>query len=186
MRTVKLLEQRDWLVAGLELLRVRGIGGVEVGPLCRRVGVTKGSFYYHFENRDAFLELLIEHWLETCAPTPDSVEEFDRVVGLENRVRAVLDFIRENDLGRYDLAMRTWATEDEKARQAVESMDKLRLSATARLFEADGWAREAALQRAQTMYYFIAGRYEIEGRPPTPEEGAEFAGLLTQRDADSC
>jgi AcrR family transcriptional regulator len=186
MRTVKLLEQRDWLDAGLELLRVRGIGGVEVGPLCRRVGVTKGSFYYHFENRDAFLGRLIEHWLETCAPTPGSVAEFDRVAGLEDRVRAVLDFIRRNDLGRYDLPMRTWATENVKARQAVELMDKLRLSATARLFEADGWAREAALQQAQTMYYFIAGRYEIEGRPPTPEEGADFARMLTRMKHGGC
>jgi len=170
----------------LELLRVRGIGGVEVGPLCRRVGVTKGSFYYHFENRDDFLGRLIEHWLATCAPTQDQVAGFDDVVGLEDRVRAVLDFIRENDLGRYDLAMRTWATEDEKAQQAVQLMDKLRLSATAKLFEADGWAREAAHQRAKTMYYFIAGRYEIEGSPPTPEEGAEFARMLTCVEAGSC
>ncbi len=186
MRTVKLLEQRDWLDAGLELLRARGIGGVEVGPLCRRVGVTKGSFYHHFENRDEFLRRLIEHWLETCAPTPNQAVEFDRVLELESRIRAVLDLIRESDLGRYDLPMRTWATEDVKAHQAVELMDKLRLSATARLFEADGWARDAAYHRAQTMYYFIAGRYEIEGAPPTPEEGAEFARMLTCIEAGSC
>lgn len=186
MRTVKLLEQRDWLDAGLELLRVRGIGGVEVGPLCRRVGVTKGSFYYHFENRDAFLGRLIEHWLQTCAPLPDQAAEYDQVLGLEGKVRAVLDFIREHDLGRYDLPMRTWATEDKEARRAVELMDKLRLSATAGLFEADGWARDAAYQRAHTMYYFIAGRYEIEGSPPTPEEGAEFARMLTCVQAGGC
>jgi AcrR family transcriptional regulator len=186
MRTVRILEQQDWLDAGLELLRVRGIGGIQVDALCRHVGISKGSFYYHFKNRDEFLQRLTEHWLETCAPTPDQVAEFDRVAGLENRVRAVLDFIRENDLGRYDLAMRTWATENVKARQAVELMDKLRLSATAKLFEADGWERDAALQRAQTMYYFIAGRYEIEGNPPTPEEGAEFARMLTDMEAGGC
>ena len=186
MRTVKLLEQRDWLDAGLELLRARGIGGVEVNPLCRRVGVTKGSFYYHFENRDSFLRRLIEHWLATCAPTPDQGAVFEHVEGLENRVRAVLDYIREQDLGRYDLSMRTWAHEDDQASKAVELMDKLRISATARLFEADGWARDAAFQRAKSMYYFIAGRYEIEGAPPTPEEGAEFARMLTCVEAGSC
>jgi hypothetical protein len=36
------------------------------------------------------------------------------------------------------------------------------------------------------MYYFIAGRYEIEGAPPTPEEGAEFARMLTCVEAGSC
>ncbi len=150
------------------------------------MGVTKGSFYYHFENREEFLRRLIEHWLETCAPTPEEVANFDHVAGLEDRVRAVLDLIRKHDLGRYDLPMRTWATENVTARQAVELMDKLRLSATAKLFAADGWARDAAYQRARTMYYFIAGRYEIEGSPPTAEEGAEFARMLTCVEAGSC
>ncbi len=186
MRTITLLEAQDWLNAGLELLRVRGIGGVQVGPLCRRVGVTKGSFYHHFKNRDEFLERLIEYWREATAPTPDQVAEFANLRGLENRVRAVLDFIRESDLGRYDLAMRTWAKEDEQARQAVELIDRMRVMATARMFEADGWAREAAHQRAKTMYYFIAGRYEIEGTPPTPEAGAEFARMLTCIEAGAC
>lgn len=186
MRIAKLLEPTDWLKAGLELLRVRGIGGVQVGPLCRQVGVTKGSFYHHFKNRDEFLERLIVYWKEITAPTPDQVEEFANLRGLENSVRAVLDFIRELDLGRYDLAMQTWAREDEQARQAVKSIDGMRVIATARLFETDGWAREAALQRAKTMYYFIAGRYEIEGSPPTPEEGAEFARMLTHMEAGSC
>ena len=186
MRIATLLEPQDWLDAGLELLRVRGIGGVQVGPLCDRVGVTKGSFYHHFKNRSEFLERLIVRWQETTAPTPDQVAEFANLKGLESSVRAVLDFIREYDLGRYDLAMRTWAKEDEQARQAVELIDRMRVMATARMFEADGWAREAAHQRAKTMYYFIAGRYEIEGRPPTPEAGAEFARMLTCIEAGAC
>jgi AcrR family transcriptional regulator len=186
MRTATLLEAKDWLDAGLELLRTRGIGGVQVGPLCRRVGVTKGSFYHHFTNQEEFLQQLIEHWREITTPSPEQVAEITKLKGLEDSVRTVLDFIREHDLGRYDLAMRTWAQEDVQARQATEFIDKVRVTATARLFEAEGWAREAALRRAKTMYYFIAGRYEIEGRPPTPEEGAEFARMLTRVEAGSC
>lgn len=186
MRIATLLEAKDWLDAGLELLRVRGIGGLQVGPLCRRVGVTKGSFYHHFANRDDFLQQLLDHWRDSTTPSPAQVAEFASLRGLESRVRAVLDFIRENDLGRYDLAIRTWAKEDANARQAVELIDRVRVMATASLFEADGWAREAALQRARTLYYLIAGRYEIEGNPPTPEEGAEFASLLTVMEVGSC
>ncbi|UCG76102.1 MAG: TetR/AcrR family transcriptional regulator [Gemmatimonadota bacterium] len=186
MRTLTVLEKRDWLDAGLELLRVRGIGGVQVGPLCRRVGVSKGSFYHHFESRDCFLERLIEYWFESCAPRPDDVAAFAAKADLEDRVGAVLDFIREHDLGRYDPAMRTWAEEDEQAKEAVARMDDLRLAAIARLFEADGWPREAAMRRAQTMYYFIAGRYEIYGLPPTAEEGSEFARMLTCIQSGAC
>jgi AcrR family transcriptional regulator len=160
---VKLLEQQDWLDAGLELLRARGIGGVEVNPLCRRVQVTKGSFYYHFENRDNFLQRLIEHWLATCAPTPDQSAVFEHVEGLENRVRAVLDYIREQDLGRYDLPMRTWATEDEKAQQAVELMDKLRISVRS------GWlGATCRLSASQVHVLLHCGSVRDRGSPADP------------------
>ncbi|UCG75522.1 MAG: helix-turn-helix transcriptional regulator [Gemmatimonadota bacterium] len=180
MRIAKFLEAHDWLDAGLELLRVRGIGGVRVDPLCRRVGVTKGSFYHYFANRTAFREQLIERWREITMPQPEQVAALARRGSLEDRIRAMLDHIREHDLGRYDLAMRTWAKEDTQARQAVEAVDRVRLSATSRMFEADGWAREAALERARILFYYIAGRYEVEGRAPTPEEGARVAQMLAR------
>lgn len=180
MRTTRLLEAHDWLDAGLELLRVRGIGGVQVGPLCRRVGVTKGSFYHFFSNRAVFHEQLIERWQEITSIAPAQQTEFVRLPSLEHRIRALLDFIREHELLRYDLAMRTWARADTKAQTAVAAIDSMRVATTAKLFEADGWSPQAARARARIMRYFIAGCNQIEGRAPSPEEGAEFARTLSR------
>ena len=58
-----------WAEAALDAIAANGIEAVAVEPLARRLGVTKGSFYWHFSNREALLRAAIEHWerLQTAA-----------------------------------------------------------------------------------------------------------------------
>lgn len=52
----------DWASAALDAISERGIEGLAVEPLARALGVTKGSFYWHFSNRDALLERALDLW----------------------------------------------------------------------------------------------------------------------------
>src|SRR5690606_39592008 len=56
------LSADDWLNAALDEIAGHGVHALAVEPLARRLGVTKGSFYWHFENRDALLKGAIELW----------------------------------------------------------------------------------------------------------------------------
>jgi len=56
------LSADDWARAALELIAEQGVAAVAVEPLARRLGVTKGSFYWHFRSRDALLQAAIERW----------------------------------------------------------------------------------------------------------------------------
>lgn len=57
-------QDRDsWLSEALELMRERGVDHVKVEPLASRLGVTKGSFYWHFKNRGDLLRSLPEFWV---------------------------------------------------------------------------------------------------------------------------
>lgn len=66
--TVTILENRsrlsalDWEQAALEAIAEQGISGAAVEPLARRLGVTKGSFYWHFPTREALLRASLERW----------------------------------------------------------------------------------------------------------------------------
>lgn len=51
-----------WAAAALDAISHRGIEGVAVEPLARELGVTKGSFYWHFVNREALLQRTLELW----------------------------------------------------------------------------------------------------------------------------
>jgi len=56
------LSAADWAQAALDLLGEQGLAAVGVEPLARRLGVTKGSFYWHFPSREALLTAALEHW----------------------------------------------------------------------------------------------------------------------------
>jgi len=56
------LTAADWINAATEIIAESGVGAVAVEPLAQRLGVTKGSFYWHFPNRDALLQAAVERW----------------------------------------------------------------------------------------------------------------------------
>ena len=56
------LSAEDWAQAALDLIAEQGVAAVAVEPLARRLGVTKGSFYWHFPSRDALLRAALERW----------------------------------------------------------------------------------------------------------------------------
>src|SRR5512145_1401917 len=56
------LSADDWAAAALDLIAEQGVAAVAVEPLARRLGVTKGSFYWHFPSREALLSAALERW----------------------------------------------------------------------------------------------------------------------------
>jgi len=56
------LTTEDWETAALDAIAEHGVAGVAVEPLARKLGVTKGSFYWHFAHRESLLEAALSHW----------------------------------------------------------------------------------------------------------------------------
>jgi AcrR family transcriptional regulator len=56
------LSAEDWALAALDVIAETGLASVAVEPLAKRLGVTKGSFYWHFPSRDALLVAALERW----------------------------------------------------------------------------------------------------------------------------
>src|SRR5690349_9500352 len=59
------LSAADWAQTALDVIAEQGVAAVAVEPLARRLGVTKGSFYWHFPSRDALLQAALERWEDT-------------------------------------------------------------------------------------------------------------------------
>lgn len=56
------MKAEDWIEAAYRAMAEGGIEAVAVEPLARKLGVTKGSFYWHFEDRKALLEATLGRW----------------------------------------------------------------------------------------------------------------------------
>ncbi|HEX2772809.1 MAG TPA: TetR/AcrR family transcriptional regulator [Micromonosporaceae bacterium] len=56
------LTRDDWAAAAAKALAAGGVAAVAVEPIAAQLGATKGSFYWHFANREALLRAALEHW----------------------------------------------------------------------------------------------------------------------------
>ena len=150
MPTATKLGVDDWVRTALEIMATDGIGGVKVPRLCERLGVTKGSFYWHFQDLDAFLGAIAAQW-EAGEGTFSLPPWHD--VSLENLVGTFVD----QRLSRLERAMRDWARTDQRAKSAIRVSDERTFALLVATFEALGFEHEAADVRAKVLFYAGVG-----------------------------
>lgn len=154
----KKLTEADWIKAATQILIRRSIEHVRVEPLAKELGVTKGSFYYHFRDRDALLNAILEAWVNRA-----TVGVIERLDGSEPdpavRLRAVLDLPRRSkgaaQNGEIEIAIRAWARRAPLARKAVDKVDALRLGYFQKLFGEMGLDAATAASRAFLAYAYV-------------------------------
>jgi AcrR family transcriptional regulator len=159
------LDVDAWIDAALAELANHGVDGVRVEVLAKRLGVTKGSFYWHFKDREALLTKSLERWRRRATLT--LVERNDRGTPAE-RLRQILQLpLRSRQAmqaASVELAIRLWGRGDASARATLEEVDELRLRYISQAFVDAGAASEQARARAILAYaYQQAGARLIHG-----------------------
>ena len=151
----KRLHQEDWLRHALETLRRQGVTGLRVEPLARSLGVTTGSFYWHFKDRKELLNRILEHWTESMTAA------VGRRMGSSEEPRAqlrrLLVEITREERNRYETAMRNWAAFDSAARKAVRKVDECRLAYVMGLFLQIGFDKEQSELRSRMLVCYQVG-----------------------------
>ena len=147
------LSAQDWLKEGLKTLAKRGFGALKAEPLAKAMGVSRGSFYWHFADIGAFHAAILKYWREVAA------EQIIADVETEGR-NDPLRFLLQRAFGaRLELekAVRSWATFDGAARAAVQAIDRRRLDYVEGLLRSAGLAQATARARAQILYWAFVG-----------------------------
>ena len=145
----------DWVRAATQVLVDHGIDHVRVDVLAGELNVTRGSFYWHFRDREDLLRRVLQAWREEATvqlskrlalARSEPRELLADVVTLPFRGRAAVR------AARIELAIRAWARRDPMARQALEEADASRIGYHEALFLALGFAAEEAAHRAFLLY----------------------------------
>ncbi len=160
------LNREDWLAKALDVLAEEGIGAVCIEPVAKALGVTKGSFYWHFEDRDELVECLLEYW---------ETEHTDRLGDLvaadssdpSKQLLTLLELVTAHDENRYDASVRAWARHDPRAATHLKRVDQKRLSYQRDLFLEMGFSKEEADLRSRWSYYYMIGEYSVLATPPS-------------------
>jgi AcrR family transcriptional regulator len=167
------LTPEDWVEAATEVLVDRGIDHVRVDVLAGELGVTRGSFYWHFRDREELLRRVLAAWRERAteqltarlagAHGDDPREQLRDVISLPFRGRAA------GRAARIELALRAWARRDQMARHAVDEADASRMGYIAQLFSALGFPVGEARSRAFMLYAYVVAESLMPGQGSAAE-----------------
>ena len=169
------LSAGDWLDQGLRTLAKNGFTALKAEPLAKAMGVSRGSFYWHFADIAAFHAAILKHWREVAAEQV--------IAGLEASAGEAdpLSLLLRRAFGSkpaLEKAVRSWAAVDPKARAAVGAIDRRRLSYIEGLLKRAGHSDHAARGRAQILYWAFLG-FALSDRPlPSAKQQAVLDALL--------
>ncbi|MEZ4247941.1 MAG: TetR/AcrR family transcriptional regulator [Polyangiales bacterium] len=152
------LSANDWVRAATLRFAASGADAVRVEPLAKELGVSKGSFYWHFVDRAALLEAVVDAWerhgtyaiieaVERGSETPAERlwSLFEHTFGTPTEVEA------------FETAVRAWATLDPHARAVAKRVDARRLAFVTELLCAAGIPKPEAKRRADLLYCALIG-----------------------------
>lgn len=166
------LTREAWTEAATEVLVDRGIDHVRVDVLSQQLGVTRGSFYWHFRDREDLLRSVLHAWRERATGQltlrlerahSDPREQLRDVISLPFRGRAAAR------AARIELAIRAWARRDAMARQAVDEADAARIGYIAQVFSSLGYPIGEARSRAFLLYAYVVGESLMATQGPAAQ-----------------
>ena len=158
------LSAGDWLDQGLRTLARSGFTALKAEPLAKAMGVSRGSFYWHFADIAAFHAAILKHWREVAA------ERIIVNVEAASKDSNPLPLLLRQAFGgkaALENAVRTWASFDPVARAAVQAIDRRRLSYIENLLKRSGLSDHGARGRAQILYWAFLG-FALSDQPLAP------------------
>ena len=149
------LSAEDWVVAAIDALRDEGPAALRIASLSRRLGVTPGSFYWHFRDRDDLRNQLLRYWKTELI---SGVAAAARLNGKDTTaIRSLPALLIARKLPDLDVAMRKWGREDPVVAAAVAQADAQRIRAVTAMCKELGLDERQARRRALQLSWAFRG-----------------------------
>ena len=169
------LSAQDWLDQGLKALARRGFTALKAEPLAKEMGVSRGSFYWHFADIAAYHAAVLKHWREIAAER--IIVDVEAAAAGSDALAVLLRRVF-SEKPALENAIRSWAGVDAAARAAVQAIDQRRLGYVEGLLKRAGLGDESARYRAQILYWAFLGHALTEQPMPKAKQQAIIDELL--------
>ncbi|MGN8551283.1 UNVERIFIED_CONTAM: TetR family transcriptional regulator [Microbacterium sp. SLM126] len=152
------LTREDWIAAAYERFSADGITAVAVEPVARAVGATKGSFYWHFADRRALVDAVLERWREL--ETEHLIAEVERIEPASARLGGLLELIAHRT-GQRSGERTLYADATGPVRDFVSAVTERRVAYLASLVQASGVVPDEARRRAVIIVSAVIGYQQL-------------------------
>lgn len=173
------LTREDWITAAWDMLGEGGVDGVRVEPLAKRLGVTKGSFYWHFKDRQQLLDALLDRWFSIW--DGQMLPEMNSAADPADRIWALFRSVIGRVTRGQTVSLRMWSHSDPEVARRIEERDRDRLAFLTEQLELLGFSSDDARIRGQIYQTIMTGEYLRSGAQPLEarlERAREYHRLL--------
>lgn len=171
--------KNNWLKLAIEILIREGVDQVKVQIIAKRLGVSRSSFYWFFDNIQDLHDQLLDYWLKKN--TGPIIERAMRQAHTINKaVCNVFECWIDDDLfdPALDVAIRFWGRHDAKIRAIVDESDQQRIDALQQMFLRFDYAQEEAMTRGRVIYYNQIGHFTLQVQESIPERLSHLRSYL--------
>lgn len=148
------LTAQDWIDFALTTLAREGFDALKADVLARKLGVSRGSFYWHFSDLGTFHARVIEHWKQRT--TEAIIADLERYDPGEERLETLVRRGFGHD-AVLEIRMRSWADTNAEAARVLSDIDRRRREYIEQMLVEAGVAPSLAATRAQILYWTYLG-----------------------------
>lgn len=177
------LSVADWLDAAMDVLIEDGAGAIKISRLCQHLGVTKGSFYWHFHDIGSLMSALADHCREVQEGAKQTLSSLSALPPTE-RIRTMGELVSDPRRRSVEAAVRAWAETDKTLVDSVIGLDRRVFDISHDAFLELGFDETAAHARATALVYVGIGYMSSRERlgAPTDDDKRIFVEMLTRTD----
>src|SRR5882724_2007720 len=174
------LTAADWAQAALQLIAEAGLGALTVEALAARLGVTKGSFYWHFKGRSELLAGALGRWEHRA--TTEAITGLSAVTDALQRLHLMLDAASQAPRSRSLYAALAEAAEDPVVRQVLNRVASARIAYLEASYRELGLAQPLAQAKAVFAYAAYRGRLQLAHEAPAalPTDWSAYPGVVRE------
>lgn len=152
------LTKEVWLEKALEVLWSKGSSKLHIAELSKSLGVSKGSFYWHFKDRSDFILAIVEYWSESFT-TKVKTGANASADNAYDRLRYLLNLVSRDDLSRFDAIFDSWAAHEPEIADRVYEAHRCRHNYIKSLLAELGFEGEDLALRTQVFVGFMKYRF---------------------------
>jgi AcrR family transcriptional regulator len=182
-RAQEQLSVEAWCKAAVGLIIREGVQALAVEPMTRELGVTKGSFYWHFENRDALVHETLKRW--ELDQTRDLFARFGGITDPLSRLRILMFAAFEDVENGLLFAALSSSSEDPRVQPYLQRVSEQRLQYVTDSFQALDFPPDEARRRALFAYSSYVGYFHLLRAIPDRVKGVSDLSAYVHYLADS-
>jgi AcrR family transcriptional regulator len=161
--------REKWLQKSLDAISGKDFGNIIIDNIVKSLGVTKGSFYWHFKDRNDFLERLVTLWDDKY--TKIVMHHIDGIkTEAPERLLELMLYITRNRLAAYDAAITALAYNEPQISSHVEKVFKSRIEYVANILAEMGYKGVDLEMRSRMIVMFMSQEQNIMGKKSVKEQ----------------